>query len=480
MSVKIRTVGATEFCISADRHTACSTHSGTEPAVRARNFEEVATGYTEEHAMREASRCMACKSRPCVAGCPVETPIPEFIVKIQEGDFIGAAQKIKEKNSLPAICGRVCPQESQCESLCTLGKKNEPVAIGRLERFVADYERVNGSNDGSVEKPEASGFKVAVVGAGPAGLVVASDLAKLGHDVTIYEALHKPGGVLVYGIPEFRLPKAIVQSEVDGISDLGVKIELNSVVGKLYTIDELLEKFDAVFIGSGAGLPTFMGIPGENLNGVYSANEFLTRTNLMKAYLFPEFDTPIKRGDNIAVVGGGNVAMDAARTALRLGAKNVYLVYRRSMDELPARKEEIHHAIEEGIQFKLLNNPVEIVGDDGWVKSLKCVQMELGEPDASGRRRPVVVDGSEFEIDVDTVIMSIGTKSNPIIPESTPDLELNKWGYIIADENGVTPKKGVFAGGDIVTGAATVILAAGAGRKAANSIHDYLMSKAKK
>jgi glutamate synthase (NADPH/NADH) small chain len=451
-----------------------------DAAARARNFEEVAMGYTEEHALREASRCMACKTRPCVAGCPVETPIPEFIVKIQEGDFIGAAQKIKEKNSLPAICGRVCPQESQCESLCTLGKKNEPVAIGRLERFVADYERVSGSSNGKVELPESSGFKVAVVGAGPASLVVASDLAKLGHEVTIYEALHKPGGVLVYGIPEFRLPKAIVQSEVDGIAALGVNIELNSVVGKLYTIDELLEKFDAVFIGSGAGLPTFMGIPGENLNGVYSANEFLTRTNLMKAYLFPEYDTPIKRGDNIAVIGGGNVAMDAARTALRLGAKNVYLVYRRSMDELPARKEEIHHAIEEGIQFKLLNNPVEIIGDEGWVKSLKCVQMELGEPDASGRRRPVVVEGSEFEIDVDTVIMSIGTKSNPIIPESTPDLELNKWGYIVADDNGVTPKEGVFAGGDIVTGAATVILAAGAGRKAANAIHDYLMNKVKK
>jgi glutamate synthase (NADPH/NADH) small chain len=451
-----------------------------DAAARARNFEEVAMGYTEEQALREASRCMACKSRPCVAGCPVETPIPEFIIKIQEGDFIGAAQKIKEKNSLPAICGRVCPQESQCESLCTLGKKNEPVAIGRLERFVADYERVNGSSNGKVELPKPSGFKVAVVGAGPAGLVVASDLAKLGHEVTIYEALHKPGGVLVYGIPEFRLPKAIVQSEVDGIASLGVNIEVNSVVGKLYTIDELLEKFNAVFIGSGAGLPTFMGIPGENLNGVYSANEFLTRTNLMKAYLFPEYDTPIKKGDNIAIIGGGNVAMDAARTALRLGAKNAYLVYRRSMDELPARKEEIHHAIEEGIQFKLLTNPVEIVGDEGWVKSLKCVQMELGEPDASGRRRPVVVEGSEFEIDVDTVIMSIGTKSNPIIPESTPDLELNKWGYIVADDDGVTPKEGVFAGGDIVTGAATVILAAGAGRKAANAIHDYLMNKVKK
>ncbi|MBI4734166.1 MAG: NADPH-dependent glutamate synthase [Rubrobacteridae bacterium] len=451
-----------------------------EAAVRARNFEEVAMGYTEEDALREAVRCMACKSRPCVAGCPVEVPIPEFIVKIQEGDCIGAAKKIKEKNSLPAICGRVCPQESQCESLCTLAKKNEAVAIGRLERFVADYERVNGAGDDKVEMPAATGFKVAVVGAGPAGLVVASDLAKLGHDVTIYEALHKPGGVLVYGIPEFRLPKAIVQSEVDGIASLGVKIEVNSVVGKLYTIDELLEKFDAVFIGSGAGLPTFMGIPGENLNGVYSANEFLTRTNLMKAYLFPEFDTPIKRGDNIAVIGGGNVAMDAARTALRLGAKNVYLVYRRSMDELPARKEEIHHAIEEGIQFKLLNNPVEIIGDEGWVRSLKCVQMELGEPDASGRRRPVVIEGSEFLLDVDTVIMSIGTKSNPIIPESTPDLELNKWGYIVADDNGVTPKNGVFAGGDIVTGAATVILAAGAGRKAANAIHDYLMNKVKK
>jgi glutamate synthase (NADPH/NADH) small chain len=368
-----------------------------DATARGKNFEEVAMGYTEEQALREANRCMACKSRPCVEGCPVEVPIPEFIVKIQEGDFLGAAKKIKEKNSLPAICGRVCPQESQCELKCTLGKKNEPVAIGRLERFVADYERVNGSGNDKVEMPKATGFKVGVIGAGPAGLVVASDLAKLGHDVTIYEALHKPGGVLVYGIPEFRLPKAIVQSEVDGIAALGVKIEVNSVVGKLYTIDELLEKYDAVFIGSGAGLPMFMGIPGENLNGVYSANEFLTRTNLMKAYLFPEYDTPIKKGENVAVVGGGNVAMDAARTALRLGAKNVYLVYRRSMEELPARQEEVHHAIEEGIQFKLLNNPVEIIGDEGWVHSLKCIQMELGEPDASGRRRPVPVEGSEVK-----------------------------------------------------------------------------------
>lgn len=451
-----------------------------DAAVRGKNFEEVAMGYTEQQALRESSRCMVCKKRPCVEGCPVEVPIPEFIVKIQEGDFLGAARTIKDKNSLPAICGRVCPQESQCEALCTLGKKNEPVAIGRLERFVADYERTSGSSNGKVELPESTGFKVAVVGAGPAGLVVASDLAKLGHDVTIYEALHKPGGVLVYGIPEFRLPKAIVQSEVDGIAALGVKIEVNSVVGKLYTIDELLGKFDAVFIGSGAGLPTFMGIPGENLNGVYSANEFLTRTNLMKAYLFPEYDTPIKKGDNVAVVGGGNVAMDAARTALRLGAKNVYLVYRRSMEELPARQEEVHHAIEEGIQFKLLHNPVEIIGDEGWVRSLKCIKMELGEPDDSGRRRPVPIEGSEFLLDVDTVVMSIGTKSNPIIPESTPDLELNKWGYIVADENGVTPKKGVFAGGDIVTGAATVILAAGAGRKAADAIHEYLTNKVKK
>lgn len=452
-----------------------------DPVARSKNFDEVALGYTEEQALREANRCMACKKRDCVAGCPVEVPIPEFIELIRQGDFIGAAKKIKEKNSLPAICGRVCPQENQCESLCTLGKKMEPVAIGRLERFVADYERMHGSDGGGEDvKPKPTGFKVAVVGSGPAGLTVASDLAKLGHEVTIFEALHKAGGVLVYGIPEFRLPKAIVQSEVEGIQKLGVKIELNSVVGKLYTVDELLERgFDAVFIGSGAGLPWFMGIPGENLNGVYSANEFLTRTNLMKAYLFPEYDTPIKRGKHVAIVGGGNVAMDAARTALRLGAEKVYLVYRRSMEELPARKEEVHHAIEEGIEFKLLTNPVEIVGEDGWVKGIKCVKMELGEPDESGRRRPITVEGSEFVIDVDTVVMSIGTGSNPIIPESTPGLELNKRGYIVADENGATSKPGVFAGGDIVTGAATVILAAGAGRKAANAIHEYLMSKVK-
>ncbi len=451
-----------------------------DAVARGKNFEEVALGYTEEQALREANRCMACKKRDCVAGCPVEVPIPEFIQLVKVGDFIGAAKKIKEKNSLPAICGRVCPQENQCESLCTLGKKMEPVAIGRLERFIADYERMHGSGGGENEKPKPTGFKVAVVGSGPAGLTVASDLAKLGHEVTIFEALHKAGGVLVYGIPEFRLPKAIVQSEVDGIESLGVKFDLDSVVGKLYTVDELLERgFDAVFIGSGAGLPMFMNIPGENLNGVYSANEFLTRTNLMKAYLFPEYDTPIKKGKHVAVVGGGNVAMDAARTALRLGAEKVYLVYRRSMEELPARKEEVHHAIEEGIDFKLLNNPVEIIGEDGWVKGIKCVQMELGEPDESGRRRPAAVEGSEFVIDVDTVVMSIGTGSNPIIPNSTPGLDLNKKGYIAADGGGATSKPGVFAGGDIVTGAATVILAAGAGRKAANSIHEYLMSKVK-
>lgn len=450
-----------------------------DPIERGKNFSEVALGLTEEQALREANRCMFCSKRNCVEGCPVEVPIPEFIQKVKEGDFIGAAQKIKEKNSLPAICGRVCPQESQCESLCTLGKKNQPVSIGRLERFVADYERVNGGG-GAAEKPESTGLKVAVVGSGPAGLTVASDLAKLGHEVTIFEALHKAGGVLVYGIPEFRLPKAIVQSEVEGIQGLGVEVELNSVVGKLYTVDELLGRgFDAVFIGSGAGLPWFMGIPGENLNGVYSANEYLTRTNLMKAYQFPESDTPIKKGGKVAVVGGGNVAMDSARTALRLGADKVYLVYRRSMDELPARKEEVHHAIEEGIDFRLLTNPVEIIGEDGWVKCLKCVQMELGEPDASGRRRPVVVEGSEFVLDVDAVVMSIGTGSNPIIPASTPGLDLNKRGYIVADENGQTSKQGVFAGGDIVTGSATVILAAGAGRKAANAIHEYLMNKVK-
>jgi len=450
-----------------------------DPVARGKNFEEVALGFTADDAAREASRCMDCKKRNCVEGCPVEVPIPEFIKLIKEGDLLGAAKKIKEKNPLPAVCGRVCPQESQCESFCTLGKKNEPVAIGRLERFVADYERMQGGGNGKVELPKSTGFKVAVVGTGPAGLVVAADLAKLGHKVTMFEALHKAGGVLVYGIPEFRLPKAIVQSEVDGIQSLGVDIKVNSVVGKLYTVDELLGDFDAVFIGSGAGLPWFMGIEGENLNGVYSANEFLTRTNLMKAYLFPEYDTPIKKGGHVAVVGGGNVAMDAARTALRLGAEKVYLVYRRSMEELPARAEEVHHAIEEGIDFRLLTNPVEIVGEDGWVRGIKCIQMELGEPDESGRRRPVPVEGSEYIIEVDTVVMSIGTGSNPIIPDSTPDLELNKRGYIVADENGATNKPGVFAGGDIVTGSATVILAAGAGRKAANAIHEYLMSKVK-
>jgi len=452
-----------------------------DAVARGKNFEEVTLGYGVEEAIREANRCLFCAKRNCVEGCPVEVPIPEFIKLVKEGDFIGAAKKIKEKNSLPAICGRVCPQESQCESFCALGKKKEPVAIGRLERFVADYERMHGgSSNGQVEKPKPTGFKVAVVGSGPAGLVVASDLAKLGHEVTILEALHKPGGVLVYGIPEFRLPKAIVQSEVDGIKALGVDVKLNAVIGKLHTIDDLLEgEFDAVFVGSGAGLPMFMNIPGENLNGVYSANEFLTRTNLMKAYLFPEYDTPIKQGAHVAVVGGGNVAMDAARTALRLGAEKVYLVYRRSMEELPARQEEVHHAIEEGIDFRLLTNPVEIIGEEGWARGIKCVKMELGEPDASGRRRPVVIEGSEYVIEVDTVVISIGTASNPIIPDTTPDLELNKWGYIVADEDGQTSKPGVFAGGDIVTGAATVILAAGAGRKAANAIHAYLASKVK-
>ncbi|HEY3375234.1 MAG TPA: NADPH-dependent glutamate synthase [Candidatus Aquicultor sp.] len=448
------------------------------PVERGRNFKEVTVGYSEEDAFREAARCMECKNRPCVEGCPVEIPIPEFIAKVKEGDFAGAIKKIKEKSSVPAICGRVCPQESQCEKFCTLGKKNEPVAIGRLERYVADWERTVGAGNGETPHVEPTGYKVAVIGSGPAGLTVASDLAKKGHKVKIFEALHKAGGVLIYGIPEFRLPKAIVQHEVDGIKKLGVEIEVNSVVGKLYTVDELLGAgYDAVFIGSGAGLPMFMNIPGENLNGVYSANEFLTRTNLMKAYLFPEYDTPIKKGDYVAVVGGGNVAMDSARTALRLGAKKVYLVYRRSMEELPARKEEVHHAIEEGVEFLLLNNPVEILGAEGWVKGMKCIQMELGEPDASGRRRPVEVPGSEFVLDVDTVIMSIGTGSNPIIPASTPGLELNKRGYIVAGENGATSKPGVFAGGDIVTGAATVILAAGAGRKAADAIHEYLMAK---
>lgn len=451
--------------------------SEQNPQERGKNFNEVALGYMEEQAVIEASRCLQCKKPFCKNGCPVEVDIPEFIALIKDKKFIEAINKIKEKNSLPAVCGRVCPQEIQCEELCVVGKKSEPVAIGRLERFAADYERLQGEIK-APKKPKSTGKKVAVVGAGPAGLTVAGDLAKMGHSVTVFEALHKAGGVLVYGIPEFRLPKAIVDSEVDYVKKLGVEIKTSTVIGKLFTIDELFEQgYDAVFIGTGAGLPVFMGIPGENLNGVYSANEFLTRANLMKAYLFPEYDTPIKRSKKVAVVGGGNVAMDSARTALRLGAESVYLVYRRSMEEMPARTEEVHHAEEEGIIFNVLTNPIQILGKDGWVTGMECLKMELGEPDESGRRRPVPINGSEFVLDVDVVIMAIGTGSNPLLLSTVPDMELTKKGYIVAnEETGETTKKGVFAGGDIVTGAATVILAMGAGKKAARAINDYLMN----
>ena len=444
--------------------------------MRIQNFDEVALGYTREQAMREASRCLQCKKAFCVEGCPVDIDIPAFIMKIKEGDFMGGIRKIKEKNSLPAVCGRVCPQEEQCEEKCILGKKKDPVAIGRLERFVADYEFSQGET--RVPKlPEPTGKKVAVIGAGPAGLTVAGELCKIGHAVTVFEALHAPGGVLVYGIPEFRLPKRIVQRESDYIGKLGADIRVSYIVGKAKTIDQLLEEgYDAVFIGTGAGLPYFLNIPGENLNGVYSANEFLTRVNLMKAYLFPEYNTPIRLGQRIAVVGGGNVAMDSARTSLRLGAEKVYLVYRRSREEMPAREEEIENAFEEGIEPRLLTNPTRILGDEkGWVKGLECVRMELTEPDDSGRRRPMAVEGSEHVIDVDMVVVAIGQGPNPLLTSTTPDLKLTKWGNIVADEEtGRTSKKGVFAGGDIVTGAATVILAMGAGKKAARSIDQYL------
>ncbi len=448
-----------------------------DPKIRIKNFDEVPFGYTPELAKLEAGRCLQCKKPSCIEGCPVSIDIPGFISLILKEDFLGAARKIKEMNSLPAVCGRVCPQEDQCEKMCILGKKGEAVAIGRLERFAADFERAYGEFVMPQMEP-STGKKVAVVGSGPAGLTLAGDLIKKGHKVTIFEALHKAGGVLVYGIPEFRLPKAIVQAEVDYLKKLGVEIRTNMVIGKIYTVDELLaDGYNAVFLGTGAGLPTFMNIPGENFNGVYSANEYLTRSNLMKAYLFPNYDTPIARGKKVAVLGGGNVAMDAARTALRLGADEVYIVYRRSKKELPARIEEVHHAEEEGIQFHFLTLPVEILGnEDGWVCGMRCQRMELGEPDESGRRRPMPVPGSEFVIEVDMVIVAIGTGANPLIPSTTPDLNTNKWGYIIADpETGATSKKGVYAGGDIVTGSATVILAMGAGRKAANAIHKYLM-----
>jgi glutamate synthase (NADPH/NADH) small chain len=448
-----------------------------EPEARARNFEEVPLGYSADTAQAEATRCLQCKKPACRQGCPVQVLIPDFIRQVCEGNYAQAAKVLKEKNSLPAVCGRVCPQEAQCENFCIVGKKDEPVAIGRLERFVADWERDVGGVT-IPEMPPKTGKKIAVVGSGPAGLTVAGDLIRKGYDVTIFEALHKPGGVLVYGIPEFRLPKAIVQAEVDYLTGMGVRIVTNAVIGKIRTVEELLgeDGFDALFVGAGAGLPNFMKIPGENLNGVYSANEYLTRSNLMKAYLFPEYDTPIVRGRRVAVLGGGNVAMDSARTALRLGAEASLIVYRRGRDEMPARVEEVHHAEQEGVELRLLANPIAIHGDEqGWVKGLECVSMELGDPDASGRRSPRAVEGSNFMLDVDTVVVAIGNSPNPLLPAATPQIQTTKRGTIVVDEaTGATTMKAVYAGGDVVTGAATVILAMGAGRKAADAIHEYL------
>ena len=449
------------------------------PDIRNKNFKEVALGYTEEMAVEEAQRCLNCKNKPCISGCPVHVRIPEFIAEVAKGNFLEAYQVITDTNALPAICGRVCPQESQCESKCVRGIKGEPVAIGRLERFVADWYMQNHGDD-MPQKPVSNGKKVAVIGSGPSGLACAGDLAKLGYDVTIFEAFHTAGGVLVYGIPEFRLPKSIVQKEIDKLSALGVNIMTNMVIGKVLSIDELMEDmdFDAVFVGSGAGLPSFMGIEGEALVGVYSANEYLTRINLMKSYI-EEYDTPIKKSKAVAVVGGGNVAMDAARCAKRLGAEQVYIVYRRSETEMPARLEEIHHAKEEGIEFRILTNPVKILNDsNGKVAGIECQIMELGEPDASGRRRPIAVEVSNFVLDVDTVVMSIGTSPNPLIRSTTKGLETNKKGCLIVNEDtNETTRQGIYAGGDAVTGAATVILAMGAGKKAAESIDDYLKQK---
>lgn len=452
------------------------------PEIRAKNFKEVALGYSEETAVAEAQRCLNCKNRPCVSGCPVNVHIPDFISKIKEGDFEGAYREISLSSTLPAVCGRVCPQETQCESKCTLGIKFEPVGIGRLERFVADWHNEN--QTAAPDAPQSNGHRVAIVGSGPSGLTCAGDLAKKGYKVTVFEALHTAGGVLVYGIPEFRLPKSIVAKEVDTLKALGVDIETNVVIGKTLTVDELFDMgYEAVFIGSGAGLPNFMGIPGESLKGVYSANEFLTRSNLMKAYKNDPV-TPIMKGGKVAIIGGGNVAMDAARTALRLGADKVYVVYRRSMEELPARKEEVEHAMEEGIDFRLLNNPVEILGynnpdnprdeKNGFVTGMKCIKMELGEPDARGRRRPIPIEGSEFTLDVDTVVVSIGTSPNPLIKSTTKGLEVNERGGIIINEDGLTTRDCVYAGGDAVTGAATVISAMGAGKHAAKAIDEYL------
>ena len=445
-----------------------------DPRARKGNFEEVALGLPEKDAVREASRCLQCKKKPCVAGCPVEIDIPAFIASIEKGDFMDAAAKLKDQNNLPAVCGRVCPQETQCERVCTLGKKGEPVAIGRLERFASDYEAAQGE---PIIPParKSTGKKVAVIGAGPGGLTCAGDLARMGHEVTIFEALNAPGGVLSYGIPEFRLPKAVVMREVEYVHRLGVEIKLDQVIGCSNTLQELFANgYEAAFIAIGAGLPMFMDIPGENLNGVYSANEYLTRSNLMKAYLFPAYDTPLKRGRKVAVIGGGNVALDSARTALRLGAEEVSIVYRRSRAEMPARAEEIEHAVEEGVVFKFLTLPVRILGDD-WVRGMECLEMELGEPDESGRRRPVPIKGSEFELEVDLAVMAIGTRANPLLPSTLPELKRNKWGYIEVDpETGSTSVENIFAGGDIVTGSATVIEAMGAGKQSARAIHRLL------
>jgi glutamate synthase (NADPH/NADH) small chain len=448
-----------------------------EPNVRNKNFEEVSLGYTKEMAMEEATRCLHCKNSPCKNGCPVGVPIPEFIAEVAKGNFDEAYDVITSENALPAICGRVCPQENQCEGKCVRGIKTEAVGIGRLERFVADYHREHGK--AKTVDIKKNGKKVAVVGSGPSGITCAGEMAKKGYDVTVFEALHKTGGVLSYGIPEFRLPKALVQSEVDGVAALGVDFETNVVVGRSITIDELQEQgYQGIFVGSGAGLPRFQGIPGENLNGVYAANEFLTRVNLMKGYQFPKHPTPVKISESVCVIGAGNVAMDAARTAKRLGAKDVYIVYRRGAEEVPARAEEVHHAKEEGINFKLLTNPTKINGKDGWVESMECIEMELGEPDDSGRRRPIPIKGSEFTIPTGTVIVAIGQSPNPLIRHTTPGLDCQSWGGIIVDEDTMkSSKEGVYAGGDVVTGAATVILAMGAGKKAAQAMDEYLKNK---
>jgi len=446
------------------------------PKERVKNFKEVPYGYSKETAIEEAKRCLQCKNKPCINGCPVEIDIPDFIKHIAEGDFDKAVEVLKTKTSLPAVCGRVCPYESQCEGECTLLKIGEPVAIGRLERFLADYERKKGVTIPKL--PKATGKKVAVVGAGPAGLTCAGDLVKMGHAVTVFEALHAPGGVLMYGIPEFRLPKDIVNAEVDYIKKLGVEVKYDIVVGKTLTVDELFEEHDAVFIGTGAGLPRWLRIPGENLDGVYSANEFLTRVNMMKAYRFPEYDTPVKIGKIVATFGAGNVAMDCARTSLRLGAEKSYLIYRRSDVEMPARNEEIHHAKEEGVIFKLLTNPTKFIGDEnGFLKEVECIKMKLGEPDDSGRRRPIPIKGSEEKIKIDTALIAIGQSPNPLIPQTVKNLEIERWGNIKTDEDGKTSIPGLFAGGDIATGAATVILAMGAGKRAARSIDVYLKKK---